>query len=312
MDWIKTNYEKVALLVCAVAAVAGGALLVTQILALPELFAGRDSPKPPDHSVKPPEIARLGDAAATLAKPREWTPSEGSLFVSRPYVLKDGQLVDPLEGGAPLHPPIPNAWLIKYDLDYADSSIKELDPDNDGFTVLEEYQGGTDPTDKASTPPFHTKLRLQRFIATPFRLIFTGTPDDGQTFTINAKDLKSRTQFRQIGEMIEGSPYKITGYTKKSETRDEIERDVSELAIENTATGQKLVLVANQETNDPTSYAEFLYLLDNSTFRVKKDDEFSIQPEPDRKYKLIDINEQEAVIQSVADGEQIKVSRSKD
>jgi hypothetical protein len=309
MDWIKEHYDKAALIAAAVIALASAGLVIASVNSLPESFAGRDSAKPADNTIKPPAVEAIEAASAKVSKPAEWGVYEGSLFVSRPYVLKDGLLVDPLEGGEPLHPPIPNAWLIKFDLDYADSSVKDQDPDNDGFSNLEEYLAGTDPAQKSETPPYHTKLRLEKFIAVPFRLIFTGSPDEGQTFTINSKDLKSRTQFLQLGDTIEGSPYKVLTYEKKSEVRDEIERDISELTIQNTQTGQKLVLVWNQESNDPTSFADFVYLLDNSKFKVKKDDDFSLQPETDRKYKLIDISEAEAVIQDVASGEQFKIPK---
>jgi hypothetical protein len=311
MDWLKTNYDKAALLAGALAALLCGTLVILGINSLPEAFANRDSSKPKDNTIKPPAVEKIEEASSVLAKPTNWSSHEGSLFVSRQYILKDGKLFDPIEGGEAIHPPIPNAWLIKYDLDFATMSIKEQDADNDGFSNLEEFEAGTDPTQKVSTPPFYTKLRLDKYIAIPFRLIFTGTPDEGQTFTINSKDLKSRTQFRQIGEMIEGSPYKIVKFEKKSEVRDEIERDISELTIENTETGQKLVLIVNKESNDPTSFAEFQYLLDGKNFKVKKDDTFELQPEKDRKYKLIDITEQEAVIQDVTSGEQFKIPKLK-
>ena len=309
MNWLKAHYEKASLLAGGLVAIACAVLVFFAIGALPEQFVGRDSPKPPDHTIQPPPVDNITAASQIIAKPREWAPAEGSLFVSRPYVLKDGELIDPLEGGEPLHPPIPNAWLIQNDLDYADSSVKEQDPDNDGFTNLEEFLAGTNPTSKASIPPYHTKLRLLEFIAIPFRLIFTGSPDDGQTFTINSKDLSRRTQFLKIGDSIEGSPYKIVAYEKKSEMRNQIERDVSELTIENSETGQKIVLVTDAETNDPTSFAKFRFLLDNSEFQVKKDDEFALPAEPDVKYRLLDISPNEAVIEAVDGGEQIKIPK---
>ena len=40
--------------------------------------------------------------------------------------------------------------------------------------------------------------------------------------------------------------------------------------IENTQTGQQIVLVANREANDPTSYGEFLYLLRQLKIHRKK------------------------------------------
>lgn len=310
MDWIKEHYDKAALFAAALAAVVSSVFVGLNVSSLPAMFEGRDSSKPRNDTIAPPPIEAIQAAAAILKKPKEWAAHEGSLLVSRPYVLKDGKLVNPLEGTEQLHPPVPNSWLIQNDLDYSLSDVLELDADNDGFTNLEEYRAGTSPIDEKATPPYHTKLRLAKFIAIPFRLIFTASPDDGTTFTINSKDAKRRTQFLQIGDTIEGSPYKILSYEKKSEKKNDLETDVSELTIQNSETGQKIVLVRGKEANDPTSFAEFLDLLDGKTFKVKKDEDFSIEQEPSRKYKLIDISESGAVIQDAAGGDQIKIPKS--
>jgi hypothetical protein len=307
MDWLKNHYDKAILTAASLVLLACCALIIGRAQSFPERFAERDSGQPADNTIKPLPTQDLASALAKLTSPQNWLGHDGSLLVSRPYVLMDGALIDPLEGSKNLHEPIKNSWLIKYDLPYWESDIKEQDADGDGFSNLEEYLAGSDPRDKNSIPPFYTKLRLVRFISKPFRLIFTGTPDGGQTFTINTKDRGTKTQFLELGEMIEGTPYKVISYEKKTERRNEIDFDASLLTIENTETGQKIVLVANKEANDPTSFAEFLYLFDNSTFTVKKDDEFSLPPEPDRKYKLIDISEKEAVIQDQKTREQHKV-----
>ena len=311
MDWIKENYERAVLGVAILALLACAALVFFKKQDFPLLFEGENSSKTPDATIRQMPVDSVAAASELIRKPRPWTSHAGSLFISRPYVLKDNTLVNPLEEGEALHPPITNAWLIKYDLDYAQGDIKEQDPDADGFTNIDEFLADSDPRDPKSVPPYTTKLRLAKFIAVPFRLIFTGTPDEGQTFTVNSKDLKSRTQFLELGQMIEGSPYKILSYEKKSTTRDDIEYDVSELTIENTETGQKMVLVVNKEANDPTSFGEFHYLYDNTTFKVKKDDEFALNPEQDKKYKLIDIQESEAVIQNVKSGEKIAIPLEK-
>ena len=307
MDWLRKNFDKAILMIASIALLACCGLIISSVLSFPDHFTGRNSPKPPDNAIKPLLTGALTAASEKLKSPQNWLGHDGSLLVSRPYVLVDGALIDPLEGNKNLHEPIKNSWLIKHDLPYWESTIKVQDPDEDRFSNLEEYLAGTDPRDKNSLPPFYTKLRLSRFISKPFRLIFTGTPDDGQTFTVNARDRGGRTRFLEKGQMIEETPYKVISYEKKIELKNEIEIDVSTLTIENTHTGQKIVLVANREANDPTSYAEFLYLYDNSKFTVRKDDEFALPPETDRKYKLIDISKKEAVIQDQQTREQHEI-----
>lgn len=308
MDWLKTHYERVLLGAAAVALLACAGLVISNVQSFPDQFAGRDSSKPPNNNIAPYPMEAITAAAARLKSPRHWTPRDGSLFISRPYVLRDGRLYDPLEGSENLHEPIKNSWLITHDLPYWEGDIKEQDPDADRFSNLEEHTWGTDPRNPESVPPYYTKLRLKKFISKPFRLIFTGSPDDGKTFTINTRDRGGRTLFLELGQMVGDTPYKLLTYTPKSVTENDIEKDVSELVIENTETGVKLTLVKNKEANDPTSFGEFLYLWDNSTPTVKKDDEFSLKPEENRKYKLIDISEKEAVIEDQKTKEQIKIA----
>jgi len=290
--------------------VASAGLAGWEAVSFPEKFAERNSPKKPDNKTVPPNLQAVDSAVTAASAPQSFSAHDGSLFVSRPYVLKGDVLMDPLEEGQELHPPIKNAWLIKYNLDYADPGIREQDPDKDRFSNLEEFVAGTDPTNDQSVPPYFTKLKLVKFDPKPFRLRFSGTPDEGQTFSINTKDLGGRTQFLQIGEMVQGAPYKILSFEAKKTTRNEMDIDVSELTIQNTETGQKIVLVFDKEADDPTSFGEFLYLYDNSKIRVKKDDEFSLKPEEGKKYKLVDISAQEAVIQDLATREKHPIGRA--
>jgi len=310
MDWLKKNYERVLLGVAAVALLACAGLVISSVQSFPDQFAGRDSTKPKISKIEPYPTEVIASAEKQLKSPRNWTSHEGSLFISRPYVLTEGKLVNPMEGGEDLHPPIKNSWLIQYDLPYWERDIREQDADGDRFSNLEEFIHGTDPRNPESLPPYYTKLSLEKFITVPFRLRFTGSPDQGHTFTINALDNpKSRTQFLELGQMIKDAPYKLISYTPKKVTENEIEKDVSELLIENTQTGAKITLVANKVANDPTSFAEFLYRYDGSTFKVEKDHEFSLKPEEDHKYKLIDITENKAVIQDQKTKEQFEVTK---
>lgn len=309
MDWVKENYERALLGLAALALLACSVLVILRVQSFPELFEGRNSSKPQDNTIKPYPVENLTAAAGKVATPPVWKSYDGSLFVSLPYVLKEDRLIPPLESPEPLHPPIKNTWLIEHQLPWWERDVKDQDPDEDRFSNLEEYNAGTDPKDKTSVPPYFTKLRLRKFITVPFRLKFTGTPDDGQTFSINPLDGNRRTQMLPLGEMIAGTPYKIISYTPKSETVNEIDRDVSVLVVENTETGKRVELVRGKEANDPTSFGEFEYLYDNSTFKVKKDDDFGLQPEPEHLYKLIDINNDEATIQDLKSKDQHKIPR---
>lgn len=316
MEWLKTNYERAVLGFAILALLVSSGLIISNVNSFPAQFAGRDSSKPKDNTIKPYPSETLTAASSVVKGPPNWLVHDGSLLVSRPYVLKeDGNggntLIDPTESPEPLHPPLTNSWLIDNSLAYWERNIKEQDPDEDRFSNLEEFLAGTNPRDKNSVPPYFTKLQLLKFISKPFRLIFTGSPDDGQTFTINTKDLKTSTQFLEKGEVIKGTPYKVLGYEKKMAVENEIERDVSELTIENTEDGRKIVLVARKEANDPTSFGEFLYLYDGSKFTVKKEDEFTLAPGTDRKYKLIDISDGEALIQDQITKEQQKIPKVK-
>jgi len=82
--------------------------------------------------------------------------------------------------------------------------------------------------------------------------------------------------------------------------------DVSELTIQNTETQVQVVLVYDTPADSPDSYAVFKYLWNNTQITVKKDQEFVLKPDTDVKYKLIDINDREAVIQT-ATGEKITI-----
>lgn len=307
MDWLKKHYEQAILIAATLVLLASSGLVIHNVFSFPEQFGDRNSKKPADNTIKPYPKEALTSAGARVDRPRTWNAHDGSLLISDPYVLVSGTLINPIESEIPLHPPISNKWIQQYDLPYWEGDLKDQDPDGDHFTNADEFLAGTNPIDKNSVPPYWTKLRLLKFISKPFRLIFTGTPDDGETFTINARDTRSRTQFLHLGDMIKDTPYKVLSYEKKMTTKDEIEIDVSELTIQNTETGQKLILIANKEANDPTSYGQFINLIDNLKFTVKKDDEFALSSEPDRKYKLIDISDKEALIEDQKTKEQHKI-----
>ena len=314
MDWVKKHYDLAILALatlCLVANAAWIAILPDQI----EIEGIAPRPQRIDQFDEP-NLKAIQDASAAAAAPAKWQPdtkTQGSLFVSRTYLLKEGKLLDPIEGGEQLHPPVPNKWFEDNGLDLSDNNILKLDADGDRFTNLEEYENNTNPKDKTSTPPSSTKLQLVAFKPEPFRIVFKGDGGtDGKEFQINFKDLKgaARTQYKKSGEQIADAPYKIVGYTKKPGPYGvNVKGDLSELAIENIETGNRLVLVYNQEINDPTSFGEFLNVLTGEVKTLKKGEEFTIPPDS-TKFKLIDIHSDSAQIQEIPGGKTLRIPKA--
>jgi len=299
MDWIKKNSEKFVLLLVSLALLAVSVLLIFNSRSFLATFEGLKAAVPENHNVPPLDVKPLEDAKTVLLKPGSWGAHKGSLFVSRRYILKDGVLIDPFaeDSKIQLHPPVPNEWFNKNNLDITDPDILMEDADGDGFTNLDEYLAGTDPLDKNSHPAYTTKLKLLKFIKVPFRLIFNARPD-ADSFQINTLDVNQPSQILKIGDQIKGTKFKLIKFEEKSLTNSNgVVEDHSELTIQNTDTQAQVVLVYNQQADSPDSYAVFKYLWNNTQFTVRKDQIFSLKPDDDVKYKLIDITDTQAVIQ---------------
>ncbi|MFV0414920.1 MAG: Amuc_1099 family pilus-like system protein [Chthoniobacterales bacterium] len=318
MDWIKKNYDRLALAVAGLLAIGLAAWAIMHSTSFEGKFANRNTSKSPNNNVPPAQLEAFDEAANLAANAPSWKTHEGSPFVSRPYIVKDGDLKNPLEGDEMIHPPVPNAWLTQHELDYADPDILSRDADEDGFTVEEEFRGKTDPNDKKSTPPFWTKLRMLEFIPDPVRIRFTSTPDNGKTFSLNtlSEDANGRlktfgkTHFLPIDAKIEvsGQSYTLTSYEPKTEKTDSgLEKDVSELTIKNNASGASITLIKGQVVNSPSSTGKLQNLIDNDIIEVKVNQDFTMKQEPDRTYKLVDITPSNALIQDQKSGEKHQI-----
>lgn len=316
MDWIKKNPEKFSLLALSLALLAAAVFLFMNALTFFKSFDILRAPVVESKTLPPLDTGPLKAAQDSVDKPETWiydTEHEGSLFKSEPYVWqpKEGQqygTITTLSSGT-FYPPVPNDWILKYHFDLLDPNVISEDPDHDGFTNKEEYLAGTDPTDKNSHPPYITKLFLEAWIQKHFRLIFNGQPDN-TSFQIDTVDVPQPTQILSMGDLIAGTKYKIVGFVHKTKTDDNgVEHDISELTIENTETGKKVVLVVGQVVDDPDSYALFKYFWKKPPveIKVKKDDTFTLDPESDVSYKVIDIQKDHATIVNLKTNKEILI-----
>jgi len=332
MDYIKANYERLLLLL------AGLLLLAVSFHAVSSFSALQSEYQVPPGSARGAQFApdetlgRLQNEAGKIADPSKnlWEEHDRSLFVSRVYLLRDGQLVDIFESDAQLYPGIDNAWILKHGLDYTDPDLAGKDPDNDGFTNIEEFRAGASPVDSASKPPVWTKLRLAATKIDKLRTKFESLPEGDlktvQINTVSAEDssaLTGESRFYEKGEMITLSETGSDG--KKNETptplqfvearlinrlnpKTNSEEEVPVITLLNTADGLKIELTQGEVKDSPYSLAT---LVDTRSagkeVALRTGQQFEL--DPGQSYKLVDVSEEAATIQDLASGERLTIPR---
>jgi hypothetical protein len=302
MAWIKIHFEKVILLAVALALLISAVLLIKRASGYSQTFEPVYRKVPENDKVREVDIDQVNQSLAALSTPVQWE-HKGHLFAAARYVLKNGMLEefkDLIVNNVPVE------WFSKHNLDPLDPGILQADSDGDKFTNMEEYEGDSDPRDPNSTPPFVTKLRLEKIDRKPFRLLFNAyTPTtNGNSYQINTIDVKQPTLFLNDGEAIPNTRFKILSFEQKSRVNPATEamEDVSELTIQNVDTGDKLVLPLGKIANSPDSIAYLRYLWDESSIQVKRDQEFKLPPDTETTYKVIDIPEAEILIENLKTG----------
>jgi hypothetical protein len=296
MNWIRVHYDWVAVLAAALFLLSSALLIAWKASQFRKSFLALQMAPSPKPALPPPQAVEMEQAVERLGQPAQWTFSGRSgLFVPEKHFI-DGSGFPATLQTTEVHPPVPNEWLEEFGLPIADGDVLSQDPDGDGFNNLEEWQNQTRPTDKNSHPAFIIKLKMKSFVQEPFRLVFASWVDD--TFAINTNDLKEPTQFLKLGDPIKGTKFKLLKFTEKSQpNRYGTRIDVSELTLENRETREQLSLVKEKIMISPESVANFVYAWGGGReFAVKKDQEFSLKPEEQIKYKLVDVQSAKAVI----------------
>jgi hypothetical protein len=296
MTRLRANYDRVAVFAAALFLFAS-ALMITRNAWQFGDNLGLQSAPPPRPAAPPPKAVEMEQAMERLKQPAQWAfSSRSGLFVPEKHFIDANTRLPATLRTTEVHPPVPNDWLEQFALPIADADVLTQDPDADGFNNLEEWQSHSNPTDKSSHPAFIAKLKMKSFAQEPFRLVFASWVDD--TFALNTSDLKEPTQFLKIGDSIRRTKFKIVKFTEKHDTNKYGTRvDVSELTLENRETHEQLSLVKEKIMTSPESVANFVYEWgERREFAVKKDQEFSLKPEEQIKYKLIDVLPSRAVI----------------
>jgi hypothetical protein len=334
MDWIKKNPAQLSLAIVALLAIAVMALLYSKVSAFDANFESARSISASTTRVEKLKTEEIDAARKALETPAAWQPGEdaGRQFISDLYVIKDGRLQKP--GDGMFHPPVANKWLDQHGLDLLSESVLKEDPDQDGFTTLEEWNGldtishldnagqkvadsggqplpldSTNPTDPKVHPPYHTKLELVKIVYIPFRLRFMSYDEDPKkpdetTVQINTVDRGNKTLYLKIGADIPNTKFKIDSFKKlEIPGPDGTKKDATELTVVNKETGAKVVLPLGQVVDSPDSYAVFRYKWmqpggkPTEDFPKARGQTFTLPPEPEKTYKLIEIRGQDADIE---------------
>jgi hypothetical protein len=317
MDWIKKNSIQFALLVVAALAIISAAILFMKVFSFSSGLETSSAPPPPGGKTEIFSTDAIEKAQKAIDSPAVWQPAKdsGRLFVSRKYVYKDGKLIRPEDGM--FNPPVPNKWLFDYGLDPLSAKVLGEDPDKDGFTTREEWDGmdavshlddngqpaigpdgqplpndSTNPMDPKSHPPYSTKLQLDRIVSFSFRLQFKAhdydprRPDRVQV-QLNTVDRGNRTYFLGLGEKVLGTKFSTKSFQfKEVDSTDGTRKDVSELTVVDDESGKTITLPLGQVVDSPDRQAVFHYLWvepgkqqDTLKFAKKKDDTFQLPPE---------------------------------
>lgn len=297
MDWIRTNYDRFAVLVAALFLFLCAFFIWRHTVEFAENFAALQSASVARKAGPLPNATALQEAVEGLHQPAQWTfGGRSGLFVPEKHFIGPNGLPVTLQT-TEVHPPVPNEWLEQFGLPIADADVLTQDPDGDGFTNLDEWQFHTNPADKTSHPDYLTKLKMKSFAREPFRMKFDS--QTGDTFTINTTDLKEPTQFLKLGDKISGTQFKLVKFEEKHRPNPATggEDDVSELTLEHETTKEQIILIKEKVAVSPESVATFQYSWGAAKeFPVRKEQEFSLPPQEEIKYKLVDVQPDKAVI----------------
>src|SRR6184192_3327462 len=300
MDWIRTHYDRVTLIAAASFLFISAVSIWWSVVQFGNNLTAHQTVPPPKKASPPGKALEVCYGGGPVQPPvARKSSGRSGLFVPEKHFIGANGLPATLQN-TQVHAPVPNEWFEKYGLPIEDADVLEQDPDKDGFTNLDEWQGRTDPTNKESHPDYTTKLHLVSATEEPFRYMFSSRIKD--KFGINTIDQSEPTQFLKVGEVIRGSDFKIVKFTeKRARNQYGINEDVSELLLGHPQSHAQVTLVKRKVATSPQSVATFVYTWGGRLeFEVRKDQEFSLKPMEEIKYKLVNVQSAKAVIVNTA------------
>lgn len=212
-------------------------------------------------------------------------------------------------------------WKIDHGFPLDDPTVATADPDQDGFTNKEEFDGKTNPKEASSSPLPLFKLRVVGYNFEPFFFILKGYNPDPQDaskyiYQVNMpKRTGRKTEYLRTGDEIEG--YKVGEFRQikkmvfSGSTNAEIEKDLSELDMIYLKLNEKTTLVLNQQLESEQSTVDLKLGIPGFSpepSKVARGDVFKIK---DRTYQVLQLERasETIVIQDQQTKEKYRVTR---
>ena len=232
---------------------------------------------------------------------------------SIPIWVQNDKEIDLLDPDAPkIRPPLDNSWALKNGDSVGRNDLLSLDQDNDGYTTLEEFNGGkTDPSDPESHPAYATKLTLSEIKEDTYALIFrTGDNPDGE-FGVREEATRyeadpprvpprRKSHFLKMNTDFGTHPghedrYKITAFEKRTQPGGAggIPVPAHLLTISDKTSGKEYKLEYKKSKLETIYYAVIDFQLPGSEAKLgpfKVGESFELSAEPGVKYEIIELD----------------------
>ncbi len=326
MSWFSTNYEKAAL---------GGAVAVALGLAYlgwskfggveAEFGAVLNGQGNNNTAVKDADLIPKAKTSLTLDRTLTRALSGDrpvDLFTGIPLFVSSAEVEKPIDPmtGDPIHPPIPNLWWIQNRIDPGFADSPKRDPDQDGFSNLEEFNAKTDPNDAKSVPSLIAKLLYVRDDSLGW-VIRPTFGDEKGGFPFNFLDTKGATNKTPPGEMITANSlffpkgamsnrFKFLGSEVRKEMNPKINipTETTYVKIEDQRTNKKGKVYEYPAPMSPDRVNEYLQYdrsaifslealgLNGKEFKVEENTAFAIPPSGAKKDYFVKTITPESVV----------------
>lgn len=207
---ISASYDKVILGGALVVALGLGATVFLNAGKIEEDFKAPGGgnygvPDMPEVKEFEAQTAKIGTVVTLTGPVTEDTKRPINNFVGTPLFLKAGnsEAIDLGDASYPaVHAPIPNRWWLDNRIDPGYSDSPDRDPDQDGFSNLDEFHAKTNPNDANDFPSLIAKLECAMLEKRLFKLTYSSDTSAGK--------LKDTDTFKFKHEEIIGGRKKST------------------------------------------------------------------------------------------------------